>query len=221
MKLILIKNAPAYNEKRLRMTLPKKGFRSITVNDTVYKYNVTGEDGGIRFIIGLPDINGQVLIGYISYHSNYVLNFNKNGIAASWSLYQRTIVTPKTIREVILYGLDNNWKPQEHLKQMFIHDLDDKINLQLKKATEFPELKDEEVAVVFESLHKRLSIDFTHYNGEGNIYHKFDTIQLAQKFSELKIEENHDLSCWVLNDFNKALMFIDKRGIVEFENNIP
>jgi len=202
------------------MTLPKKGFRPITVNDTLYKYKVTGEDGGIRFIIGLPNINGQVLIGHISYHSNYVSNFNEEGIAKSWNLYQRTIVTPRTIREVILYGLDNNWKPEEQLKQMFIHDLDDKINLQLKKITQFPELQKEEVTVVFESLNKRLNTDFTLYNGEGNIYHKFDNIQLAQKFSESKIKEDDNLSCWILNDFNKALMFISKKNTIEFKNNV-
>ncbi|MDH7447602.1 hypothetical protein [Aquimarina sp. 2201CG14-23] len=202
------------------MTLPKKGFRSIIVNDTLYKYKITGEDGGIRLIIGLPDINGQVLIGWIDYHSNYVSNFNTEGIAKSWSLFQRTIVTPKTIREVILYGLDNNWKPEENLKQMIVNHLDDKINVQLKKITKFPELKGEEVAVVFESHNKRLHLDFTLYEGEGNIYHKFDNIQLAKIFSESKIKENDNLSCWGLNDFNKSLMYIDKRGTFEFENNI-
>ncbi|MFC5048392.1 hypothetical protein ACFSTE_13645 [Aquimarina hainanensis] len=200
------------------MTLPKKGFRSINVNDRLYKYKVTGEDGGIRVIVGLPNSNGQVLIGWISYHSSHVSNLNSEGIAKSWSLYQRTIVTPKTIREVILYGLDNNWKPEENLKQMLIPDLDDKINLQLKEITRFPDLKKEEVAVVFELQNKRLNVDFTMYKGEGNIYHKFDNIQLAQKFSESKIKENDDLSCWILNDFNKALLFISQKETIEFEN---
>lgn len=187
------------------------------MNDTLYKYKVTGDDGGIRFIIGLPEINGQVLIGWISYHSNYVSHFNEEGIARSWSLYQRTMVTPRTIREVILYGLNNGWKPQEYLKPMYIHDLDDKINLQLKQITEFPELQSEEVAVVFESAKRKLNIDFTTYNGEGNIYHKFDNIQLARKFSESKIKEDNELHCWILNDFNKALMFINKTDAVEFK----
>lgn len=202
------------------MTLPRKGFRPITVNKTLYKYKVTGEDEGIRFIIGLPNINGQVLIGYISYHSNYVSNFNNEGIAKSWNLHQRTIVTPKTIREIILYGLDNNWKPKENLKQMVLTNLDDKISLQFKEATQFPELKAEEVVIVFQSKNKRLNIDFAIYEGEGNIYHKFNTIKLAREFSESKISENDELSCWILNDFNKALMFIDKNGATEFENNI-
>lgn len=202
------------------MTLPKKGFRPITVNDTLYKYKVTGEDGGIRFIIGLPSINGQVMIEWISYHSNYVSNFNAEGITKSWSLYQRAIITPKTIREVILYGLDNGWKPEENLKQMLVHNLDDKINVQLKKITKFPELKNEEVAVVFELDNKRLNIDFTLYEGEGNIYHEFDNIQLAKKFAKSKIKENDSLSCWILNDFNKSLMFIDEKGEFEFKKNI-
>ncbi|OED48097.1 hypothetical protein AB832_00375 [Flavobacteriaceae bacterium (ex Bugula neritina AB1)] len=200
------------------MALPKKEFRSIHVNDTLYKYKITGEDGGIRIIIGLPNSNGQVLIGWISYHSSHVSNFNSEGIVKSWSIYQRTIVTPKTIREVILYALDNNWKPEENLKQMLIPDLDDKINLQLKKITKFPDLKKEEVAVVFELQNKRLNVDFTMYKGEGNIYHKFDNIQLAKKFSESKIKENDDLSCWILNDFNSALLFMDKKETVEFKN---
>lgn len=198
------------------MALPKKGFRSINVNDTVYKYKVTGEDDGIRFIIGIPNINGQVLIGYISYHSNYVSNFNEKGIAKSWNLHQRTIVTPKTIRDIILYGLENNWKPQENLKQMYIYHLDDKINLQLKKITEFPELNGEEVVVVFELFNKRLNVDFNLYSGEGNIYHKFENIQLAREFSQSKIGKDNNLSCWILSDFNKALMYIDNKDVVKF-----
>lgn len=201
------------------MTLPKKGFRSITVNNTLYKYRVKGEDGCISIVIGLPNINGQVLNGWISYHSNYVSHFNDEGIAKSWSLHQRAIVTPKTIREVILYGLDQGWKPKENLKAMSLANLDDKIYVQLKEATEFPDLKNEEVVIVFQSNNKRLNLDFKPYEGEGNIYHKYDTIDLAKEFAKSTIKEHSNLSCWILNDFNKALIFIDGGGVVNFGNN--
>ena len=199
------------------MALPKKGFRPITINGTLYKYKVAGDDHGIRFIIGLPNINGQLLIGYISYRPNFVSNFNEEGIANSWNIFQRLSVTPDTIREVILYGLKNNWKPEENLKELILHGIEDKIKLQLKTETIFPNLKNDEVAVVFQSLNKWLNTNFTPYYGHGNIYHTLENIQIAKKFSQSLNNENNKLCCWILSDFNQALIYVDKNKTTNFK----
>lgn len=112
------------------MALPKKGFRSITVNDTCYKYKITGEDGEIRIILGLPNINGQFLIVWVSYHFETMTNPNTQ------SSLPTNNITPKTIRQAILYGLDNGWKPEENAKPMLVPNLEHKITCNQRQLVE-------------------------------------------------------------------------------------
>lgn len=200
------------------MALPKKGFRKIVVNDITYVYKISGEDYGISFLIGLPNINGQLLTGNFPYNSNMVTNFNDEGIAKSWNIYPRTIVTPKAIRQVILYGLNHDWKPIENLQMLSLGNLDKEVELQLKPITKFPDLEEGQAVVTIEQVfpYKRLTVSLKQYDGYGEIYNKFDTIQEALTFAKKVIRENLGFACWILSDFNEAKFYIHKDGIKKF-----
>ena len=201
------------------MTLPKKGFRKIVVADITYQYKITGEDYGIGFLIGLYNVNGQLLSGNVSYKSNRVTNFKGNGEIQSWSLHQRTIITPKTIRQIIEFALKNDWKPYENRKPLFLKDFEDYIELELKDETKFPILNENQVVLTLEevSTGKRLNLNQELYSGEGEIYRLFDNLEKAKKFAKIIIETNANIACWILADLDKALSYIAINDVREFE----
>ena len=200
------------------MALPKKGFRKIKVNDFTYVYKVTGSDYGINFLIGLPDVNGQLLTGNVSYNCNRVTNFNEIGTPESWNIFPRTIVTPKTIRQIILYGLANDWKPAENLQPLSIGNVDSEIDLELKPETKFPDLRGNEMVLTVAQIspYQRLNITMQPYDGYGNIYSKFDTEEKALIYARQLVKEKPELACWILCNADKATFYIDFNTIQKF-----
>lgn len=202
------------------MAFPKKGMRKITVNDVKYAYNITGNDDFISYSIGLLDKNGQILTGTFSYNSNIVTHFERNGIIKSWSIHQRITITPKTICQVIKYGLKNGWNPTLNKGQLNLGNIEDQIELNLNEITLFPVLKNKQVAV---SLAKTktgqvLRTDKELYLGEGEIYSTFDTVEEAKKYANKIVCENEDIECWILTDKDKAVHYISKSEKKEFTN---
>ena len=177
------------------MAFPKKGLRKITVDGIRYAYNITGNDGWISFSIGMLNENGELLTGALNYNENMVTNFAKNGKPESWSLYQRIKVTPNTIRQVIEYGLKKGWNPKTNKGQMALGNMDDKIDLNLKEATTFPKLNDNQVAVNLIKMKTGhlLKLDKELYIGEGEIYHVFDSVEIAKEFAKKSIEEDSEI----------------------------
>lgn len=115
------------------MAFPKKGLKKITVDGVRYGYVVSGNDGWIDFYIGLLESNGEILTGKFSYHSISIPIFEGKDKFSGWSLHQRIRITPKTIRQVIEYGLKNGWRPHEKTGQMELGDMDDRIALNLEE----------------------------------------------------------------------------------------
>lgn len=84
------------------MALPKKGTRIISINDTTYRWMVTGNDMVIDVIIVQDQIKGQKLLGAFDYHNEITL---KNMAT------QNTQVTPEIIRKLIVLALKSGWEP--------------------------------------------------------------------------------------------------------------
>ena len=201
------------------MAFPKKGLRKITVDRIKYGYNVTGNDGWISFSIGLLEENGEILTGAFSYHHNSVTNFEKNGKIRYWTGHQRIKITPNTIRQVIEYGLKNGWNPRKNKGQLQLGNIDDKIELNLKEETKFPELYPNQVAINFVKLEtgRVLDVNMELYSGEGEIYHVFDSIEDAQEFARNKIKEDSEIECWFMSEKNKAIGYINSIEEKEFK----
>lgn len=202
------------------MAFPKKGLRKITVNGVKYGYNVTGNDGWISFSVGLLDKNGEILTGAFSYNEHTITNFEKSGEIKSWSLYQRIKITPDTIRQVIEYGLNKGWNPQKNKGQIRFGNMDDKIKLNLKEETKFPDLESEQVALYFAKVKTGhvLNLNMELYLGEGFIYHVFDSIGRANKFAKNKINEDPEIECWIMTEKNKTVKYINSFEEKEFNN---
>jgi len=201
------------------MAFPKKGLRKITVDGVKYGYNVTGNDGWISFSIGLLDKNGEILTGAFSYNEHTITNFEKNGKIRSWSVYQRIKITPNTIRQVIEYGLNNGWNPQKNKGQIRLGNMDDKIELNLKEETKFPNLKSNQVVLNFAKVKTGhvLNLNMDLYLGEGEIYHVFDSLEEAIKFAKEKINEDSEIEGWIMTEKDKAVKYINSVEEKEFK----
>jgi hypothetical protein len=192
------------------MAFPKKGLRKIVVADTKYGYNITGNDDFISFSIGLLEMDGEIITGSFNYHSNYITNFSKDGKPRSWSLFQRIKITPKTIKLIIEYGLRNGWDPKNKKGQLKLGYLDEKLNLNLKQETPFPELNRTQVALNFAKLDTGhlLKVNKELYQGEGEIYQVFDSFQIAKEYTVKIIQEDPSIECWVMNEKNNAIFYL-------------
>jgi hypothetical protein len=115
------------------MAFPKKGLRKITVDGVKYGYVVSGNDGWIDFHIGLVERNGEILTGKFSYHSIKIPNDGSTEESQNWAWRQRMKLTPKTIRQIIEYGLKNGWNPHEKTGLMDLRDMDDQIELNFEE----------------------------------------------------------------------------------------
>ena len=200
------------------MTLPKKGFRKITVNDIMYQYKVTGEDYGINVLIGLPNINGQVLIVDFTYNYKWITNFYEEDVRVSWSLEQKTIITPKIIRYTIFFALKNGWKPKEHLKPLFFRDIENDIELEIKKEMPFPILKNKQVVTAFEYIipAERSNINLEPYTGQVAMYKQFENKNEALTFAKKMIRKKPTLVCWILRGRNEAIFYVTKDDVKAF-----
>jgi hypothetical protein len=200
------------------MAFPKKGLRKITVDGVKYGYKVTGNDGWIGFSIGLRKENGQLLTGSFSYNSNRVTNFEKNGTISSWSLFQRIKITPDTVRQVIEYGLKNGWDPQSK-GQLNLGNMDDKVGLNLKKETPFPDpiaigLEAGQVVLFFTEAKTGITLkpNKKWYLGEGEIYHVFDSLEEGKEFAREAVRADSEVECTILAARDKAVFFVGLLG---------
>jgi len=201
------------------MAFPKKGLRKITVDDTKYAYSITGNDDYISLSIGLLEKNGEILKGSFSYNENRITNFGKDGKPTSWSLYQRIKVTPDTIRQVIRYSLDNGWNPFQNKGEFWLYDVDNKVDLNLKEETKFPELKQRQVALNFAEADTGhvLTTDKEPYTGEGEIYQVFGSLPIAKDYARDRVKEDSSIECWIMTEKNKAIFYISSAEEKEFE----
>ena len=92
------------------MTIPKKGSRTIIVDDTTYRWMVTGNDMVIDVIIEEEDAKGQKLLSGFDYHNETP----ERKITA-----QKRKVTPEVIKKLILHALESGWEPSAQGKPDF------------------------------------------------------------------------------------------------------
>lgn len=74
--------------------------------------------------------NGQILSAPFSYHQDVTPTTN------GYRLDNQFVITPYTVRQVILYALVQGWKPLERGAPFHISNIDDKIDLRLDQNKE-------------------------------------------------------------------------------------
>ena len=94
------------------MAFPKKYTRKITVNDQTYLWHLN--ENSIDFEEYHITIRHEKIAGQILYLDLY-----------SWHLSIR----PRTIREAILWALENGWEPKEKGKPIYVGYPDGKFQL--------------------------------------------------------------------------------------------
>jgi len=84
------------------MTLPRKGTRTIQIEESCYRFKVTGNDMIIDVVVEKENSRGQKLTSTFEYH-----NETENGEMKK----QERVVTPVVIKQLVLLGLKNGWNP--------------------------------------------------------------------------------------------------------------
>lgn len=93
------------------MTLPNKASRKITIDSKKFRYFVDGDDGFIRFISELEGKGNKQFSASFDYIvSKELLNILKN---IDYRENEDFIITPKVVREIIIFGMSNGWNPSE------------------------------------------------------------------------------------------------------------
>jgi hypothetical protein len=112
------------------MGLSKKGSRKISVDGINYLWIASGNDGWIDLIIGSSLGQGQKLFAQF--------NYNLFEDPVSLRLKQGLSITPNIVRQVINYGLQFGWTPEEKVPDLNIGYLDNKIDINSGSGKEFP-----------------------------------------------------------------------------------
>lgn len=114
------------------MAYPRKGLRKITVDDQLYVWSAKGNDYNISLTV-LADVEGgQILQATFPYLQDVTEFADGSGFAEN-----QFVITPYTVREVILLALSQGWKPLDSGKPFFLDDIEDRINLRLEENKEF------------------------------------------------------------------------------------
>lgn len=100
------------------MALPKRGSRVIVVEASTYRWMAAGNDGWIDLYVELDGVKGQQLQVKFDYH--HTLLQMKDGVR----LKQQFEVTPAIVRQAIMQGKKNGWKPNEKGKPLNLHHID-------------------------------------------------------------------------------------------------
>jgi hypothetical protein len=113
------------------MAFAKKNKRKITVNNKIYYWSATGNDGWISLNI-MPDIEeGSRLNCAFDYHHIYTeCEHNGQKITSGSNQF---VITPYIVEQAVKYALSIRWKPFEKGEQLNLGHIDDKIDLRLDK----------------------------------------------------------------------------------------
>ena len=109
------------------MAFSKKKKRKTVVNEKIYYWSATGNDGWISLCVMTETEGGQRLNCKFEYH--HLPIESKFGTI----LANQFVITPYTIRQTILYALSIGWEPFSKGKDLNLHHIDDKIDLRLDK----------------------------------------------------------------------------------------
>lgn len=98
------------------MALPKKGTRTINVDNHVYRWKIT-PDTSIILIIESDENNGQIMQATF----DYIYKDSKNE--------KHYIITPEVVKKSIVYGLTNGWTPLEPRSKIHFKNLNREIKI--------------------------------------------------------------------------------------------
>lgn len=89
------------------MTLPRKKSRTLTVDDTKYRWLVSMHQGVIHVTVESDDDPGQLLQSFFEPHDQF-----KRKTDGNWSFHrQGRSITPDVVGRIIRHGLANGWEP--------------------------------------------------------------------------------------------------------------
>jgi hypothetical protein len=202
------------------MAIPKKGLRKISVGNSTYGWNASGNDGWINLSIGLLDHSGQLLTASFGYHHNAIENFNKDGTVKSWSIKQRFVITSGIVKQVIEYGLLKGWRPQEKGSQFNLGYLDEMIDLKLKSKITYPDLSKEQVTLNFADLKsgETLNTRKAEYTEGDDIYLVVDSLMKAKELAVEAIASDQRIECWIKTGKETPIYYISINEEKEFNN---
>ena len=103
------------------MSLPKKGLRTLMIDQTNYGWQVTGNDGWIDLYIESLEVkNGQLLNVKFDYYRKQgdLLDENNSQFKISSGI----------VKQVIYLGLANGWEPEKRIAVLNLGHVDRKIN---------------------------------------------------------------------------------------------
>lgn len=87
------------------MAVSKKGSKKIIVENTEFRWSVTGNDGWISIVIWPVDKDSVKLVGSFQYHDEYINVPDERG--AYLKTKGQIIITNRVIRQIIIQvGLD-------------------------------------------------------------------------------------------------------------------
>ena len=112
------------------MALPKKGLRKISVDNILYAWNTTGNDGFINLSIIPIKKQDRLLKCTFEYHSKEIsTSMTESGIEISHYI-QQIQITNYIVRQVILFALNNGWSDKAKIMNLF--DMNKKIDLRIE-----------------------------------------------------------------------------------------
>lgn len=109
------------------MSLPKKGTRTIIVNEHRYHWKVI-PSVSILLIVESDEYKGQLLQANFDYVSLGTVKEVKVGDKITYR-GENFIITPGIVQETITYALENGWKPTERGGKFGIGNLTEKLIL--------------------------------------------------------------------------------------------
>lgn len=210
------------------MARAKKGLRKINVDGIVYGYKIKYDDSyyiGVDVSIGLLDNNQGLLMAFFDTcnERNRVPNFRNDGSFYNWFNYQKVIVTPKIIRQIIKLGLAQNWNPQSG-KSLRLGSLNDQIEGLFLPEIAFPTIKENEVVLNFtkkidEDHHTPVKINLETFHGRDGLYKVFETLEKARTFALNTLSSNSsaDIRAWIKTAETTVIYYADSKGETHLE----
>lgn len=117
------------------MAIPKKGSRKITVNGRQYAWKLNMDDPHeMRLIIALVSDSRKRLVCLFSYWRKLPAPI-RDEHGTTWYAQPAGVMTPRVVREVIEHAFTKGWDIDPKGGELFLGNLDDKIDLSQRNGT--------------------------------------------------------------------------------------
>jgi len=114
------------------MALPKKGLRKINVDNVIYVWNTTGNDGWISLSIIPMMQQNRLITATFDYHSKVTDEWiSPNGYKGE-ALKQQIMITGYIVRQVISHAIKIGWDPMGDVAVLNLGAMDNKIDIRVE-----------------------------------------------------------------------------------------